>query len=85
MLSVIVHEMLHALGLRNEAQTNCYAVQLVYPYAKELRFTNRTASRLERLALRYVRAQAPRGYWSSVRCRDGGKWDLLDDFPNLPG
>jgi hypothetical protein len=82
-LSTIVHEMAHALGVMNEAQANCYAVQLVDPYAKELKFTDRTASRLKQLALRYVPAGAPRGYWNAARCRDGGEWDLLDGIPNL--
>ena len=82
-LSVIVHEMTHALGVRNEAQANCYAVQLVYFFAKKLKFTDRTTFRLERLALRYIPAGAPRAYSNGARCRDNGEWDLLEGIPNL--
>ena len=63
-----------ASGMRPEA--NCYAVQLVYPYAKALRFTNRTASRLGQLALRYIPAWFPAWLLEWARCRDDGEWDL---------
>ena len=85
MLSGVVHEMTHALGIRTEALANCYAVQLVAWYAKELGFSTRAALRIQRAAVNYVRAHAPRNYWNASRCRDGGAWDLIDDVPNLSG
>ena len=35
-LATVLHERVHADGYRNESQTNCYAVQLVYSFAREL-------------------------------------------------
>ena len=70
-------------GVRNEAQASCYAVQLVYYFARVLRITPSRALVLERQAVRTARRAAPRGYWDSLRCRDGGAWDLDDDARNL--
>lgn len=82
-LSTILHERVHAEGVRGEAATNCYGVQLVYDFARELNFVPTKALRLEQLAVRKSRLVAPRGYWDPVRCRDGGKWDLYPEFRNL--
>jgi hypothetical protein len=82
-LAVVLHEALHAYGVENEAETNCYAVQLVRPLARNLKMTVRRANYLGQLAFRYVRAHAPDGYWNSGRCRDGGRWDLLPFETNL--
>jgi hypothetical protein len=70
-------------GIRNEAQANCYSVQLVYYFARELRVPPGEAARLERLAVRATKARAPSGYWNSRLCRDGGLWDLDDEGANL--
>jgi hypothetical protein len=82
-LTTVLHERVHAQGLDNEAQTECYAVQLVYAFARELNFVHSKALRLEQLAVRKSRAVAPRGYWNASRCRDGGAWDLYSEFRNL--
>jgi hypothetical protein len=74
----VVHETLHAYGVANEAMTNCFAVQLVPVFGRELGLAARGAAYLGTLARNYVRARAPTGYWDSRRCRDGGPWDLLD-------
>jgi hypothetical protein len=81
--AVALHETAHMYGVRNESQANCYGVQLVYYLARELRFPRAAALRLERLAVRKIRASAPRGYWDTTRCRDGGEWDLDDATRNL--
>jgi hypothetical protein len=75
-LSTALHERIHAEGVRNEAQTNCYAVQLIYEFARELGFVNSKALYLEALAVRKTRMSAPSGYWNRALCRDGGRWDL---------
>jgi len=80
---VALHETAHMYGVRNEAQASCYAVQLVYYLARVLRVTPSRALGLERQAVRTTRRTAPRGYWDSLRCRDGGAWDLDDDDRNL--
>ncbi len=78
-----LHETAHMYGVRNEAQANCYSVQLVYYFARRLRVLPAQAAGLERLAVRATRARAPRGYWNSQLCRDGGLWDLDDEGANL--
>jgi len=75
-LTVVIHESLHAHGVRNEAQTNCYAVQFVPAFAYALGMKPATADYLGELAVRYVRATAPSNYWNAASCRDGGTWDL---------
>ena len=80
---VALHETTHMYGVRREAEANCYAVQLVYYMSRALRLTPRDALRMERLAVRTTRASAPRGYWDSQRCRDGGAWDIDDENRNL--
>ncbi len=81
-LATVLHERVHAEGVVREAETNCYGVQLVYDFARELNFVHVKALRLEQLAVRKARL-APRGYWDPVRCRDGGAWDIYDEFRNL--
>jgi hypothetical protein len=81
--AVALHETAHMYGVRNEAQANCYGVQLVYYLARELRFPRSAALRLERLAVRKIRSSAPRGYWDSAHCSDGGEWDLDGGQRNL--
>jgi hypothetical protein len=82
-LATALHERIHAEGVRHEAETNCYSVQLIYEFARELNFVHTKAMRLEQLAVRKTRAVAPRGYWDSRRCRDGATWDLYPEFRNL--
>ena len=82
-LVTVLHEALHAYGVRNEARTNCYAVQLVPVAGWGLGMSDARADYLGTLALRYVRSRAPSGYWNAARCRDGGAWDLVRDRTNL--
>ena len=82
-LSTVIHETLHAYGVVNEAETNCVAVQLVPVFGRNLGLSVKRADYLGTLARNYVRKYAPRGYWNSARCRDGGPWDLLPSIRNL--
>lgn len=82
-LTTVTHEALHALGVKNEAQTDCYAVQMVPTLAKQLSLTARP-SVWGSYAVKAARGAAPDGYWNSSKCRDGGKWDLLPRTRNLP-
>jgi hypothetical protein len=82
-LATVMHETLHAYGVVNEAETNCYAVQLVPLLGLNLKMTARRANYLGQLALRYVRSHSPSGYWHGGHCRDGGRWDLLPFQVNL--
>ena len=82
-LTVALHETLHAYGIRNEAQTNCYAVQLVPFAARRAGLSAGSADYLRTLAINSTRRTAPPGYWNGNRCRDGGPWDLLPKRVNL--
>lgn len=82
-LTTALHETLHAYGVRNEAQTNCFAVQLVPVAAHFIGMTLASGRYLRTLAINITRRQAPNGYWSAARCRDGGAWDLDPDTANL--
>ena len=82
-VSTLLHETLHAHGVDDEAMANCLAVQLVPLAARRLGLDAARATTLGRLAVRFVRAHAPAGYWSALRCRDGGAWDVDDRRPNL--
>jgi hypothetical protein len=82
-LTTVIHETLHAYGVRNEAQTNCFAVQLVPFFGLSLRMPTARALYLGTLARNITRRRAPPGYWSSSSCRDGGRWDMLPGLRNL--
>lgn len=82
-LAVALHEAVHAYGVENEAQANCYAVQLVSTAGLQLGLPLARARYLGSLAVRFVRATAPAGYWNAARCRDGGAWDLAPGRVNL--
>jgi len=80
-----LHEGLHAYGIRNEAQANCYAVQLVPLAGRNLGMTQAKAAYLGSLALNYTRSTAAAGYWDAAQCRAGGKWDIhLKDVKTPP-
>lgn len=82
-LVVAMHETLHAYGIHDEAQTNCYAVQLAPAAAGYLGVPKARIPYLGSLGLRFTRRYAPDGYWDDERCRDGGAWDLFSDRRNL--
>ncbi len=82
-LTVALHETLHAYGIVNEAQTNCFAVQLVPFAAHQIGLGPRRSDELRRLAVGETQRTAPPGYWNPDRCRDGGEWDLLPKTANI--
>jgi hypothetical protein len=82
-LAVVLHEALHAYGIRNEAEANCLAVQLTPTAARFAGLPRARARYLGSLALHYVRATAPQRYWNASRCRDGGAWDREPGRVNL--
>jgi hypothetical protein len=77
-VATVIHETLHAYGVRNEAQTNCYAVQLVPGFGTALGLGRSRAAYMGTLARNYVRSRSPAGYWNASSCRDGGAWDLFE-------
>jgi hypothetical protein len=79
-LSTVTHEMVHAMGVRNEAMTECFAMQLSIVMALDLRVPVVYSVRLARLTLMNYFAH-PSGYIDTLRCQENGSWDL---FPNRP-
>ncbi|MER3411382.1 MAG: hypothetical protein C4305_03020, partial [Thermoleophilia bacterium] len=73
-LATVLHEAIHACGLEDEAQVNCYAVQLVPAAARLMGLSPARADYLGLLALNYTRRTAPPGCWNALACRDGGEW-----------
>jgi hypothetical protein len=82
-LVTAIHETLHAYGVKNEAQANCYAVQITPRLARKLGVVLSRIGDLGRLARNFTRRTAPAGYWNAFNCRDGGSWDLYPGLKNL--
>jgi hypothetical protein len=73
-LKVLAHESEHAKGSRNEARTECYAIQTIPTVARVFGLTRRQGHILtEDVWRRYP--QEARGYQTSA-CRNGGPLDL---------
>jgi hypothetical protein len=82
-VDTLTHEMIHALGFRNEAQTECYAMQLSFVTGISMGLPAIYAENLDRLSLRNYFAH-PRAYIDTGRCREGGQWDLTPSRQGLP-
>jgi hypothetical protein len=82
-LDTLTHEMLHALGVRNEAQTECFAMQLSFVTGVKLGLPLAYAENLDRLSLRNYFSHPP-AYVDRERCREGGAWDLTPHTLSLP-
>lgn len=82
-VDTVTHEMIHALGIRSEAQTECYAMQVSIIMALRLRVPLAYSQRLARLNLdNYLRH--PARYIDTTRCRENGAWDLQPNKPSPP-
>lgn len=71
---VLTHEAMHMAGERNEARTECYAIQRNAAMAVVL---GASADQAKRLSLRYhkqIHHKLPLEY-QSRECREGGAWD----------
>jgi hypothetical protein len=78
---VLGHESVHLLGIYDEAQTDCIALQLHAQVAVALGANDRLARSMAREY--WINFHLPRvGAYQSVECRDGGRLDL---FPARPG
>lgn len=82
-VDTVTHEMIHAMGISNEARTECLAMQVSPLMAYELGVPAHYATELARIQLgNYF--QHPPQYVDTVRCREGGAWDLQPQSPSLP-
>lgn len=82
-VETVTHEMVHALGDRNEAQTECYAMQMSIIMAIDLGVPYNYADQLAKLNLVNY-ASRPPSYQNYSACRDNGAWDLLPNQPSPP-
>ena len=82
-VDTLTHEMIHALGVRSEARTECYAMQLTYFTARALGVPAFYAENLGRLTKANYFAHPP-SYINVSSCREGGSWDLFPAQPSLP-
>lgn len=74
-LITIAHEAFHTTGIRDEAETDCYALQRIDNVAMQLGADELTARTIQQRAIKLQRSTAATGYNSS-ECRDGGVYDL---------
>jgi hypothetical protein len=82
-LNALAHESYHLAGVRNEAQTECYALQAIDFVAKELGASDEQARRLATFSYSELPLQMPDQY-TSPECHDGGKLDLRPNDPVWP-
>lgn len=73
-VDTLAHEATHARGVANEAQTECYAIQLV-PHTAQLLGLSAAVGRVFANALWRDYRHEPKGY-ATRRCRNGGPLDL---------
>jgi hypothetical protein len=77
-VAVLAHEAWHLAGVRDEAKTECYALQSGVELGQRLGLDEETARRMMRqqLAENSGRSAATSEYVVGPDCRDGGKLDL---------
>jgi hypothetical protein len=86
-LTVLAHEAVHLRGVRDEALTECFAVQEGVALGRRLGLDEADARALMRAQLE--RSSAPRDlsrleYRPPPECRDGGELDLRPADPEFP-
>lgn len=79
---MLAHEAYHTAGVRNEAQTNCYAIQAMAWTALRLGASEDAARRLA-LAMAAL-APFQRDGYATDECRAGSRFDLHPETPDFP-
>jgi hypothetical protein len=82
-INALAHESYHLAGIRNEARTQCYALQTIDFVARELGADDEQAREMSIYASNEIPPQMPDEY-ISPECRDGGKYDLRPNDPVWP-
>ena len=77
-IAVLAHEAWHLRGIRDEAVTECYALQSGVQLGQRLGLSEETARQMMRqqLAENALRARGSVEYLVTPECRDGGRLDL---------
>jgi hypothetical protein len=85
-LAVLAHESWHLRGVRDEAATECYALQSGVELGRRLGLSEGTARQMMRqqLAENALRAGTTSEYRVTPECRDGGRLDLHPDSSQFP-
>jgi hypothetical protein len=82
-VDTVTHEMIHAIGVRNEAETECLAMQVTLLMALRLGVPLGYSEQLAHLTLANY-ALHPPAYVDTFRCREGGAWDIAPNQPSPP-
>ena len=82
---VLAHESWHLRGVRNEAETQCYAVQTTEATARALGLDPEAARRVALWAAADHAGEYDWEYRDSKRCRPRGAWDLRPETAAWPG
>lgn len=82
-LDTVAHEMLHAMGIHNEAMTECFSMQTADVLGWYLGIRGQYLKGLSRLFLAAYKHLLPK-YRDPVRCREGGEWDNDPKHPSSP-
>ena len=85
-IAVLAHEAWHLRGVRDEATTECYALQSGVGIGRRLGLSERTARRMMRQQLveNELRAGSSLEYVVPPECRDGGRLDLNPRSSEFP-
>jgi hypothetical protein len=85
-VAVLAHEAWHLRGVRDEATTECYALQSGVELGQRLGLAENTARQMMRqqLAENAGRSGASAEYLVPPDCRDGGRLDLNPDIARFP-
>lgn len=82
-LNALAHESYHLSGIRDEARTQCYALQTIDLVARELGADEQQARELAIFSSNEIPPQMPPQY-ISPECHDGGRYDLRPHDPSWP-
>jgi hypothetical protein len=74
-LNTLAHESYHLAGVRNEAETECYALQAIDFVSRRLGASPEQARALASFSFDQLLQRMPADY-SSPKCHDGGRYDL---------
>jgi len=82
-LATVTHEVMHAIGIEDEAEAECLGMQLSAFMASRLGVPDHYAMRLSALDLEnYTRL--PPGYVDRKRCQEDGEWDVFKGRKSPP-
>jgi hypothetical protein len=82
-LNALAHESYHLAGVRNEAQTECYALQAIDFVARRLGASEAQARQLAQFSFADLPRRMPPEY-TSPDCHNGGRLDLRPGDPVWP-